>query len=279
MADFLFMIASLQQLVRVRLVVISGFLAITAWLFWRGKTPDTLRCEGQAMGCSWTLLYRQKNHDPSILTREIQQVLDHWENVMSTWKENSDLSRHNRGEKASADLQRVLDLAEQMRVDSRGAFDARLLDAVHRARFAPAGKGIDLSGIGKGFAVDRVAEMLRARGINDFLFQLAGETIAGDRVWEVGVEAPDPASRRVTKTIWLQNQAMATSGNYRQFRHSDQGVQSHIIDPRTGRPVIRGFSAVTVIAHDAATADAWATALFVNGARSGPSDTQVFWQE
>lgn len=231
------------------------------------------------MGCSWTLLCRQKNFDPSMLTSDVQQVLDRWENVMSTWKEHSDLSRHNRGEKASADLQRVLDLAEQTRLNSGGAFDVRVLAAVHRAGFAPAGQGIDLSGIGKGFAVDRVAETLRAHGIHDFLFQLAGETIAGDAAWEVGVEAPDPVSRRVAKTILLQNQAMATSGNYRQFHGSDEGIRSHIIDPRTGRPVIRGFSAVTVIARDAATADAWATALFVSGERSGPGDMQVFWQE
>jgi thiamine biosynthesis lipoprotein len=279
MADFADMSASHRQFTRLRLVVVCGFLAITAWLFWRGKTPDILRCEGQAMGCSWTLLYRQKSCDPSMLNSDVQQVLDHWENVMSTWKEYSDLSRYNRGEKASADLQRVLDLAEQMRVKSGGAFDARVLDAVHRAGFAPAGQGIDLSGIGKGFAVDRVAETLRARGINDFLFQLAGETMAGDVAWEVGVEAPDPLSRRVVKTILLQNQAMATSGNYRQFHHSDEGIRSHIIDPRTGRPVIRGFSAVTVIARDAATADAWATALFVSGERSAQDDMQVFWQE
>ena len=70
-----------------------------------------------------------------------------------------------------------------------------------------------------------------------------------------------------------------TRGNYRQFHHSDEGIRSHIIDPRTGRPVIRGFSAVTVIARDAATADAWATALFVSGERSAQDDMQVFWQE
>ncbi|MFM2171804.1 MAG: hypothetical protein RI957_2033, partial [Verrucomicrobiota bacterium] len=223
--------------------------------------------------------HRDARVETSVLTKEIQQILDHWEGVMSTWRENSDLSRHNRGEAATADLQRVLDLAEQIRLDSKGYFDARVLHAVHRAGFAPAGQGIDLSGIGKGFAVDRVAERLRALGVNDFLFQLAGETIAGDHAWEVGVESPDPIARRVTKKIRLQQQALATSGNYRQFRNSAEGIVSHIIDPRTGLPVIRGFSAVTVVARDAATADAWATALFVSGEQQGPEGTEVFWQK
>jgi thiamine biosynthesis lipoprotein len=273
------MSASSRQQLQWRIVVVCGFLAIMFWLMGRGMKTEVLRCEGEAMGCSWTLLYRQKNIDPSLLTGDVQHVLDHWENVMSTWRKNSDLSRYNRGEKAGADLQRVLDLSEKIHMDSGGNFDVRVLSAVHRAGFGPPGQGVDLSGIGKGFAVDRVAEMLRARGIHDFLFQLAGETIAGNRAWEVGVEAPDPLASRVVKNVWLQNNAMATSGNYRQFDHGKEGVRSHIIDPRTGCPVIRGFSAVTVIARDAATADAWATALFVSGERQGPPGTEVFWQE
>jgi thiamine biosynthesis lipoprotein len=252
---------------------------MTLWLAWLGKKPEITRCEGQAMGCTWTLLHRQADIDSSILTKDVQEVLHHWEGVMSTWRKDSDLSRYNRGSTATADLQRVLDLAEQFRKNTNGAFDARVLGAVHRAGFAPPGEGIDLSGLGKGFAVDRVAERLRARGINDFLFQLAGETIAGDRAWEVGVESPDPAARRVSKKVRLQNQALATSGNYRQFHQSEEGILSHIIHPQTGQPVIRGFCAVTVVAPDATTADAWSTALFVTGDRRGPENLEVFWQE
>lgn len=133
--------------------------------------------------------------------------------------------------------------------------------------------------MGKGFAVDRVAERLRSLGVNDFLFQLAGETIAGDGVWEVGIELPDPGKNHVViKQVRLQRQALATSGNYRQYRESATGVVSHIIDPRTGASVLRPFSSVTVIAHDCAHADAWATALYVLGKDAKPEGMTVMWQ-
>lgn len=231
------------------------------------------------MGCEWTLLCRDEAGHRVEVPREVQAVLEHWEQVMSTWRADSDLMRFNRGEAATRDLQRVLTLAEQMRESTGGCFDARVLEQVHEAGFAPEGKGIDLSGIGKGYAVDRVAERLRAMGLRDFLFQLAGETIAGDKAWPVGIEVPDPGGSRVAKTISLQNRALATSGNYRQFQNTERGIVSHIIDPRTGEPVIRAFSAVTVIAEDCATADAWATALFVSGKREVPASLEVWWQE
>jgi len=261
------------------LLTVLGILLLGGHLALRGKSWGISQTMGDAMGCRWKLTCRGFNRNNADIPREVSDLLEHWEQVMSTWRKDSDLSRYNRGEPASADLQRVLALAEKMRVATDGAFDERMLEQVNRAGFAPEGKGVDLSAIGKGFAVDRVAELLRARGINDFLFQLAGETIAGDKPWDVGIEAPDPTARVVTKTIRLQNQALATSGNYRQFQTTERGIVSHIIDPRTGAPVIRPFSAVTVIADDCATADAWATALFVRGAQLAPPSLEFHWQE
>ena len=261
------------------IAILLGIALLGGFLYQRGKKPALCKIHGYAMGCEWTLVCRDTNQSPADLQREVQVSLDHWEQVMSTWRADSDLSRFNRGEPATADLQRVLTLAESMRIATDGTFDANVLEAVHRAGFAPEGKGVDLSGIGKGFAVDRVAERLRALGVRDFLLQLAGETIAGDREWQVGIEAPDPSGRYLTKTITLKNRALATSGNYRQFQNTERGIVSHIIDPRTGEPVIRAFSAVTVIANDCATADAWATALFVSGKNEAPKPLEVWWQK
>jgi FAD:protein FMN transferase len=263
-----------------RMVFLLGGLALLGvLLFLRGKSPAVVRYHGQAMGCEWTLLCRDDAGHHTEVSREVREVLEHWEQVMSTWRADSDLMRFNRGEAATEDLQRVLTLAERMRMATDGCFDERLLEKVHEAGFAPEGKGIDLSGIGKGYAVDRVAERLRAMGVRDFLFQLAGETIAGDKAWPVGIELADPGGMRVAKTISLQNRALATSGNYRQFMETENGIVSHIIDPRTGQPVLRRFGAVTVIAADCATADAWATALFVSGKREVPDGLEVIWQE
>lgn len=224
---------------------------------------------GEAMGTGWRLVWR--GDAPPHLQREIAATLEHWEQVMSQWRADSDLSRFNRGEPASSDLARVIDHAETAHAATNGAFDHRLLANVHAAGHGPPGTGIDLSAIGKGFAADRVAEHLRALGIREFIFELGGDLIAGDGEWTVGVASPSPDVRAVDRTLNLSGRAMATSGNSHQPRH--------IIDPRTGTPVERPPSSVTVIAADAATADAWATALFVLGPefRDIPGELQVFW--
>ncbi len=178
------------------------------------------------------------------------------------------------------ELERVINLAKEIQDISAGAFDYRLLRETSDAGFGPEGRGLDLSGIGKGFAVDRVGERLREMGIKDFIFELGGEVLAGEGEWNVEIESPDPVSRVILRTENLNNRALATSGNYRQFKPDPGGLASHIIDPRTGKPVIRGSSSVTVIAEDCATADAWATALFVLGPEiSAPDGLTVRWQK
>jgi len=232
------------------------------------------------MGCQWTLLTRETIVAESSLHGEVARVLEHWEQVMSSWRSDSDLQRFQRGMAATEDLQRVLDLAATLRRQTGGAFDERVGAAVQRAGFAPSGCDIDLSAIGKGFAVDRVAERLRELGYRDFLFQLAGETIAGDVAWQVALESPDPTTRKISQRVTLCRQALATSGNYRQFVRGKNGeIVSHLIDPATGEPVIRDWSAVTVIAADAAAADAWATACFVSGKTQAGKGMRVIWHQ
>jgi thiamine biosynthesis lipoprotein len=197
---------------------------------------------------------------------------------MSQWRDDSDLSRANRGEPSSADLLAVIARAEEIQQASAGAFDHRLLRQTGDAGFGVGGQGLDLSGIGKGYAVDRVGDQLRQLGITDFIFELGGEVLAGDGEWEVGIETPDPARRGISRTVKLKNQALATSGNYRLFRQVPGGLASHIMDPATGKPVIHTASSVSVIANDCATADAWATALFVMGDKVPlPHGLEVIW--
>jgi thiamine biosynthesis lipoprotein len=249
-------------------------------LFLKSRLPHRQHLQGRAMGCEWTVLTREARVSDDHLHREVARVLEHWEQVMSSWRPDSDLNRYQQGHRASADLQRVLDLAEEMRRVTEGAFDVRVRAAVHRAGFAPAGGEMDLSGLGKGFAVDRVAERLRELGYRDFLVQLAGETIAGDEPWQVALESPDPSARVASQQVTLCRQALATSGNYRQFHRGDDGkIRSHLIDPATGEPVIREWTAVSVIAADAASADAWSTACFVRGMRRAGPGMRVIWQQ
>ncbi len=131
-----------------------------------------------------------------------------------------------------------------------------------------------LLGIAKGYAIDLLAELLEARGHRDYLIELGGEIrVAGRnldrRPWRIGLEHPDPSQLgSVRRTLNLAGGAIATSGDYRNFLDApDQpnGRASHLIDPRTGRPIHNDLTSVSVLHDRAMWADAWATALIVAG--------------
>lgn len=117
-----------------------------------------------------------------------------------------------------------------------------------------------------------MGERLRQLGVRDFVFELGGEVIAGDGDRPVEIERPTSQVHEIYRTLTIRNRALATSGNYHQ--------PGHIIDLHTGKPVKRPASSVSVIAADCATADAWATALFVLGPelKDFPDDIEVAWQ-
>jgi FAD:protein FMN transferase len=135
---------------------------------------------------------------------------------------------------------------------------------------------IDLSSIAKGFGVDQVADVLRQAGFADFLVEIGGEVCAAGvrpdgRPWRVGINRPQPGARpdELYKVISLQNQALATSGDYRLFFVQDGVRYSHIIDPRTGYPVTNRVVSVSVVADTCTFADGLATAVMVMGAEKG----------
>ena len=107
---------------------------------------------------------------------------------------------------------------------------------------------VDLSGIAKGYAVDAVAEALEQAGANAFLIEVGGEVRAsGGRLdgspWRVAIERPDAQGRSIQTTVVLNNAAIATSGDYRNYFEIGDRRYSHIIDPKTGRTIgqWRGF--------------------------------------
>ncbi|WAC20118.1 FAD:protein FMN transferase [Luteolibacter sp. SL250] len=267
-----------------RSIVLPGFILVVlgmlAVVLVRKSGGEVASIRGSAMGTHWTVEWRGDAPEPVVLKREISATLEKWEQVLSQWRPDSDLSRFNRGEPATPELARVLELADGIKRKSGGAFDHHLLAEVHAAGFGPQGKGVDLSSIGKGFAVDRVCEHLGKLGMRDFVFALAGEVRAVGRPWQVEIEKPLLAESVEDHVVMLENQAVATSGNYRQFRETEEGLVTHIIDPVTGKPVIRPPSSVTVIAADCATASAWATAHFVLGPqyKGDLPELRVSWQ-
>jgi thiamine biosynthesis lipoprotein len=143
--------------------------------------------------------------------------------------------------------------------------------AIAKAR---AGLEIDLSGIAKGFGVDRLARRLEARGVDHYLVEIGGELRAlghspRRRPWWIGIEKPLAGRRAVQRIVGLDRGAIATSGNYRNFFDSDGWRYSHIIDPRSGEPVRHRLVSATVVAPTAMLADVLSTALMVLGPDDG----------
>ncbi len=133
---------------------------------------------------------------------------------------------------------------------------------------------LDFSAVAKGYAVDEIALLLTAAGIDDFMVEIGGEVktqgLSPRRsAWRIGIEQPGSVRGKTAKALVLDNAAVATSGDYRNYLEIDGKRYSHTIDPTTGYPVDHHLSSVTVIADQVARADAWATAIMVLGEEKG----------
>jgi thiamine biosynthesis lipoprotein len=140
-------------------------------------------------------------------------------------------------------------------------------------RFDRPGVELDLGGIGKGYAVDRVVALLRQRGVASALVNLGGSSVyglgapPGRAAWEVGIQDPtDPGKTAVT--VELRDRALSVSGGYARFFEERGVTYAHILDPRTGRPV-QGLLGVAVLTDSATEGDALDNVLFVRGLARG----------
>jgi thiamine biosynthesis lipoprotein len=120
---------------------------------------------------------------------------------------------------------------------------------------------VDLSSIAPGWAIDQVAQLLERRGYTNFLVESGGELRANGR-WTIAIEHPN-------RTATLTNESIGTSGTYRQNYQSGGRQYSHLIEPRTGRPITHRTVSVSVRYPDCAHADPWGTALNVLGVEAG----------
>lgn len=129
---------------------------------------------------------------------------------------------------------------------------------------------VDLSTIAKGYGVDLVAEFIEANGINNYLVEIGGEMrLKGFKhtgeLWHVAIEKPLTNERAVHQIIVPKDNAVATSGDYRIYFEADGQRFSHIIDPKTGKPINHKLVSVTVIHPSSMTADGLSTAMMVMG--------------
>ncbi|GEO87031.1 MULTISPECIES: FAD:protein FMN transferase [Alphaproteobacteria] len=233
---------------------------------------------------------------------------------MSTWKPESDLNHLNAAPSGEwvvlpEQLMKVLQAGLAIGEASGGAFDigmgdavaawgfggaeadeaaikaARLarrnpahdmleLDPTNRRARKHADMRLDLSGIAKGYGVDRLAETARLHGIEAGLFAIDGELRAlGSQPdgsgWAIAVEKPDLHERTPHSIIELTDMAVATSGDYRHWVQIGDRRLAHTMDPRRGMPLAASPASVTVLARDCMSADAWATAMMVLGEERG----------
>lgn len=134
---------------------------------------------------------------------------------------------------------------------------------------------LDFGAIAKGYGVDCVAEALKSAGIHDFMVEIGGEVrVAGHNPrgqswWNIQIDAPVPdlsgAHNKLT-VIELHDASVATSGNYRNFGYTADGLLTyHTISPLTGRPIQTEILSSTIVAESTALADGLATACMVMG--------------
>jgi len=131
----------------------------------------------------------------------------------------------------------------------------------------------DFNAIAQGYTVDVMAELLDGFGIKHYIVDIGGEIYARNRKpdgssWRVGIETPAADKndeRKIEKVVFLENKGLSTSGSYRKYYEQDGKRFSHSIDPKTGYPVQHNLMSVSVLADNAAIADAYSTAFMVMG--------------
>ena len=302
---------------RARLPVFLSFVLLASCN--GGDLLPTYDLSGSTMGTTFniTLVNPPAEIDLDLLKTTIHDRLEHVENIASTYRDDSDVSRFNA--ETSTDWARVLPefcrmvmAASEVSALTHGAFDITVGPLVNLWGFGPefrtdsipadddieaaqaivgyemletdcdhsvmrkasAAIYVDLSGWAKGYAVDQLARLLDQRGVANYLVEIGGELRvrghnAEQRKFAVAIEKPLQNNTMHYSVLRLSDASVATSGDYRNFFEQDGKNYSHIIDPRTGRPVSHDLAGVTVVSTNTAYADAAATAFLVLGPDDG----------
>ncbi len=282
-----------------RRAVLSGGVALL--VAGSATAGGVIQIGGRAFGSYWRCVL-PVGRDAAAVSAMIESFVEEIDAELSPWRSSSQLCRLNQAPgnvllEIGPHLHRCLQEAETVRQVTEGGFDARVGPLVARygfGRIAAESHGTDgqfqLSemsvrkgraevtfdpcGLGKGYALDRIAEALARRGISDALVDLGGELRGlgrhpAGRPWRAVIEQPTGAPAASQRIVGLTGRALATSG------HAASGVggrgsTSHIVNPQSGRPADQRLWSVSVLAVDAIRADALATGLLALGPQLGP---------
>jgi thiamine biosynthesis lipoprotein ApbE/Na+-translocating ferredoxin:NAD+ oxidoreductase RnfG subunit len=260
---------------------------------------------GAAFGTTWTVKVRGSDVDADILKRELEAEINRVEFSLSHWRESSVTADFNHLESTqpfgiSEELADTVEFALKLSAASDGMYDITVAPLTNLWGYGPSGKqpdptpeqikaallkvgwqklkldkenlslakshegvNLDLGSVLQGYAADRAAAILRAQGQNDFLIEVGGEILAAGS-WRVGIEDPfNP--RLMLQTLLLTDRALSTSGLYRAKKLAAGKPVSHILSPKTGRPVEPTLEMAVVYHESCFQADGWSTALMAAG--------------
>ena len=283
----------LRQLILLIFLLLSGC----------ASESTVFELNGRTMGTS----YQIKTVGTAVERAEVEQVLTRVDQTFSNWDANSEISRLNRNPSedwisVSSALFKLLVQSQQLHQSTQGYFDpglgqlidlwgfgpkqvetppdakqvVQVLQSASIARLQliegrvkkPKSLQLNLSAIAKGYAIDQLALLLEGQGIAHFMIEIGGEVLGrGTRAgtpWQVGIEMP---AGQLPKSIELRNQAVATSGDYRNYWQYQGQRYAHILDPHTGFPADSDIASVSVVSHSAALSDAYATAMQAMGSK------------
>lgn len=190
---------------------------------------------------------------------DIEAVFDYFHHIdetFSIYKDESEISRLNRNEvkvgDVSPEMREILKLSEETRIETDGYFDIK----------RPNGT-LDPSGLVKGWAIEKAANLLHERGCYDFCLDVGGDIQTSGKnsegsEWRIGIRNPFNREE-IVKTIIPKGHGVATSGTYIRGEH--------ILDPKSGKPVETNIVSLTVIGRNVYEADRFATAAFAMGAK------------
>ena len=260
---------------------------------------------GPAFGTSYSLTYLSDKEED--FQKEIDSVFRVVNRSMSTYIPDSDISRINKGDTTvvvDAMFKEVFKLSAKIKQKTKGYFDPTVGVLVNAWGFGPEvavkmdsarvdslmqyvglekvridennkvqkeipNIYIDFNAIAKGYAIDRLAKLMDAKGVQDYLLEVGGEVVAKgenrikNKQWTIGIDDPQiEEGRKLKLLIHLKDRALASSGNYRKFRidPKTQKKYVHTINPKTGFTKNSNTLAVNILANTCSEADAYATA-------------------
>ena len=287
----------------IRIGVVLLILAVASCKTHEAKLIKNVS-SGSALGTTYNITYLAKQE--LNFQREIDSLFQELNRSMSTYIPTSDITRINRGDSTivvDQMFREVFELSGKVFDATDGYFDPTVGVLVNAWGFGPGTElqmdnmkvdslldyvgfnkvsinsnnkvkkenpaiYFDFNAIAKGYAVDRLAVLLKNKGLTDFLIEVGGELVAQgenrikEKRWVVAIDDPMmEESRTYKRTLYMKDVAMASSGNYRKFKiDPETGIKYvHTIDPKTGYTKNSNILAASVLANDCATADAFAT--------------------